>query len=199
MAQVRLILGVGINDADYVVTGKINNKQVICPFYKKWKSMITRCYSLKYQKDKPTYIDCTVCDEWLIFSNFKKWMETQDWQGKQLDKDLLIQGNKVYSPDACLFITSQINSLLVNCLKPANLLPQGVSWNEERKKYEARCSFNGRKKHLGRYNTLKGADTAYRLFKSKVIKDAAITQSQPLQRALLNYANDLLRGNYGTR
>ena len=87
----KLIHGVGINDADYVVEKKetishVNGKRKqkttwICPFYRAWKCMLTRCYSATYQERKPTYRGCSVSEEWLTFSNFKSWMEKQDFQG----------------------------------------------------------------------------------------------------------------------
>ncbi len=103
------VCGIGINDADYKVLPRVNGKQLICPYYQRWVSMIKRCYSEKTQERQPTYKGCTVCDEWLTFSNFKVWMEKQDWRGKQLDKDVIMSGNKVYSPDYCSFITQKEN------------------------------------------------------------------------------------------
>ena len=93
----KLVCGVGINDADYAVVewetigyvnGKQNQKRVWeCPYYKVWGSMLKRCYSDKYQERYQTYKGCTVSEEWLTFSNFKNWMEKQDWEGKHLDKE----------------------------------------------------------------------------------------------------------------
>lgn len=90
----KLVCGVGVNDASYAVNPLINGKQVMCWIYKKWKSMIHRCYDSKIQARQPAYIGCSVCEEWLTFSNFKLWMEAQDWQGKELDKDILTAGSK---------------------------------------------------------------------------------------------------------
>ena len=105
----KLVYGVGINDAEYVVVkreevgnvdGKRKRKTVWrCPFYKTWSSMLRRCYSTKYQERCPTYMGCSVSEEWHTFSVFRNWMESQDWQDTQLDKDLLVEGNKVYSPE----------------------------------------------------------------------------------------------------
>lgn len=69
----RLVHGIGINDADYVVQvketigyvdGKRKRKLVwICPYYQAWKHMLERCYSAKFQKKRPTYSGCSVLEE----------------------------------------------------------------------------------------------------------------------------------------
>lgn len=106
------VCGVGINDSDYVVQKKETIKGIdgkrkqrlvwICPYYRAWQSMLVRAYSKSYHKRRPTYIGCSVSEEWKTFSNFKSWMEGQVWEGKQLDKDLLVEGNKVYSEETCV-------------------------------------------------------------------------------------------------
>lgn len=128
LSQKSLVYGVGINDVDYIIRIKKNKKLIwSCPFYIKWKTMLERCYSLKYQKKNPTYIGCSVCPEWRYFSAFRLWMENQKWQGLQLDKDLLVKGNKVYSPNTCCFLPQAINSLFGSGKKKKNLqLPSNV-------------------------------------------------------------------------
>lgn len=91
----KLVCGFGISDADYVVCPTIGGKQVWCQYYRKWKSMLLR-QTPKEWKRHTTYKGCKVCEEWRSFMAFRKWMMTQDWQGKQLDKDLLGDG-KLYS------------------------------------------------------------------------------------------------------
>jgi len=105
MKAKKLVYGVGINDADYVtqkwetisyVNGKQKQNLVWeCHYYRTWCGMLMRCYSAKHQERNPTYKGCSVSEEWLRFSNFKSWMERQDFEGMQLDKDLLFEGNKV--------------------------------------------------------------------------------------------------------
>jgi hypothetical protein len=102
----RPVYGVGINDADYITIYKSNGSTLTCPFYRRWKNMLSRCYDKKYLERNKTYKDCSVCKEWLTFSNFKAWMIKQDWRGNHLDKDITSQGNKVYSPNLCLFVTN---------------------------------------------------------------------------------------------
>ena len=88
----RLVFGVGINDSDYEVYKyeTINGKRKAtwkCPYYERWVSMLRRCYSPRSLEKYPTYKGCTVCEEWLTFSTFKKWMENQEWEDRHLDKD----------------------------------------------------------------------------------------------------------------
>lgn len=129
LCQRSLTYGVGINDANYNVKIIKNKKQIFCPFYRKWYDMLKRCYSSKHQKRNPTYIGCSVCPEWLYFSKFRLWMENQKWKGMELDKDLLVKGNRVYGPDTCCFIPKAINGLFGSGGKKKinSHLPEGVT------------------------------------------------------------------------
>ena len=158
----KLVYGVGINDVDYVtrkietieVNGKRKQKLVwYCPYHRTWKSMIERCYSAKYQKKRPTYKGCSVSEEWKIFSNFKLWMECQDFEGKQLDKDLLFEGNKVYSKEKCVFVSREVNSFTIDSGASRGEWLIGVYWNKPSGKFLSRCSnpFTKKQEHLGRF------------------------------------------------
>lgn len=100
MKKNKLIHGVGINDLPGM-------SQSIA--YRKWRSILQRCYS---DKAHPNYIFVEVCKEWLTFSNFKSWMEQQDWQGKEIDKDLFGNGY-LYSPENCCFLPRRVNTLII--------------------------------------------------------------------------------------
>ncbi len=80
MNESKLVCGVGVTDADYTVSKVVNGKNVKCPFYMRWTNMITRCYSAKALRARPSYIGCSVDSKWLVFSSFKVWMEKQDWE-----------------------------------------------------------------------------------------------------------------------
>lgn len=126
----KIVYGAGINDADYQVyrCRRVDGKMVVdwvCPYYSRWLDMIRRCYSKKQKTKQKNYEQCTTSEEWKTFSNFKKWMEKQDWEGKHLDKDLKKPGNFVYSAETCLFIDPLINNLIIEKVK--NGLPRGVS------------------------------------------------------------------------
>ena len=188
----RPVCGVATNDADYIVNSKINGKTVVCPFYKAWMSMIVRSYSEKLQTEQPTYKYCSVVKEWLTFSNFRAWMELQDWKGKQLDKDILIAGNKEYGPTACVFVSSQINNLLLDCGAVRGQYPQGTCFHKASGKYAAKCSVKGKRKHLGIFDTIKEAEKVYLLFKANLITETAYeeeaTNYPQLQDALFRHA-----------
>ena len=157
----NLVCGVGVNDANYQVYPYINGRQVACPFYRTWTHMLERCYSDQFQKRQSTHKGCTVCVEWLTFSVFKHWMKTQDWEGMQLDKDILILNNKIYSPRTCIFVTRQINSLLNSHKAKRGKYPQGVCLHIPTNKFRAQYKDNGKVKHIGYFCTVEEAEKAY--------------------------------------
>tara|TARA_R110001632_G_scaffold37039_1_gene93693 strand:- start:22 stop:681 length:660 start_codon:yes stop_codon:yes gene_type:complete len=77
--------------------------------YVAWHDMIVRCYSQKKLMNSPTYINCTVCDEWRNFQSFAEWFSKNHIKGFQLDKDIKVSGNKIYKPDACCFVSPAEN------------------------------------------------------------------------------------------
>lgn len=162
-----LVYGVGINDADYKLSSMNSGVRVICPFYQRWTNMLKRCYSKKFQARSPTYIGCYVCDEWLIFSNFKRWMEKQDWPGNVLDKDLLTIGNKVYSPDTCAFVSESLNSFVLDRLSSRGGCPLGVHFCKVYGKLRAQCSnpFSKKNEFVGNFDCPHKAHEAWRMRK----------------------------------
>lgn len=142
----RLICGRGINDSNCRITRTKQGKTIWrCPYYVVWSSMLFRCYSAYELNRKPTYKDCHVCKEWLLFSNFKAWMEAQDWEGRQLDKDILGDG-KLYSPGTCCFVPQWLNSLFHPCTSKCGL-PIGVS--RAGSKFKAQLRIDGVVTYLG--------------------------------------------------
>lgn len=149
--------------------------------YNCWCSTLQRCYSAKFQEKYPTYKGCSVCDEWLYYPNFKKWYNENYYEIKgktsQLDKDVLIKGNKVYSPDTCVFVPNFINTLFTKRQNDRGELPIGVYYDKKYKKYQAslRVFKNGKsvKKHLGWFNTADEAFESYKQAKEDYIKEVA--------------------------
>ena len=151
--------------------------------------MLNRCYGKSYQSRNPNYYGCTVDKKWLSFTEFKSWMENQDWKGKQLDKDIKIIGNKIYSSETCLFVTQKINVLLINSKASRGIYPIGVSFDKTSNSFKSECMQNGKKKHLGRFDSPITAHLAYIKFKNKVIEDAAnLQENEYIREYLLNHA-----------
>lgn len=151
--------------------------------YQTWHHMLQRCYDEKIHLKESTYIDCTVCKEWLYYPNFKKWYEENYYEiyneKMALDKDALNKGNKVYSPETCVFVPQRINSLFIKCNAKRGDLPIGVSYKKRDKKYQADCKIfdvkanKYKKKYLGYYNTSEEAFNVYKKTKEENIKQIA--------------------------
>lgn len=151
------IYGIGINDADYRIKG--------CPHYRVWAKMLTRCYSSNSHKEKPSYIGCSVSKEWHSFMSFRSWMRNQDWEGKHLDKDIILPGNKIYSPKTCVFVSRQINSILTKSNLARGKPPSGYGEDKDMKRglrFSVEISMNGARVRLGRYETAEEASAVYR-------------------------------------
>lgn len=187
---------VGINDSNYVTQKftKINGKQKltwICPYYQTWYSMIRRCYSEVVHKNRPTYIGCSVVDEWKYFMNFRSWMIQQDWEGNHLDKDILVKDNKLYSPDTCVFVSQSVNSFLNSHSGARGDYPIGVHFHKRDKVFTATIN-NGYGKflHLGYFNCPEIAHQAWLTKKREIAKIIASEQSNILvAKALIDRFN----------
>lgn len=181
----KKVYGIGINDMPDGWTSCCDGsyKQHKKKEYIIWQNMLKRCYSIKFHTKNPTYKVCTICDAWLTLSNFISWLKMQDYEGKEIDKDIIHPGNKVYGPNTCCFITPAENCLLTNHEAKRGKYPQGVCWHKRDKKFNARISIDGKRKHLGYFNTVKKAEAAYKLAKYLVIYDVAMKQVDPRIRA----------------
>lgn len=149
--------------------------------YKCWCGMLKRCYSAKLQEKYPTYKGCSVSEEWLYYPNFKNWYDTNYYEinnkTSQLDKDILIKGNKIYSADTCVFVPSFINTLFTKRQKLRGAFPVGVCYKKANKKYMASLQVfkDGKsvKKYLGYFNTAEEAFEVYKQAKEDYIKEIA--------------------------
>lgn len=203
MKPKKTVYGVGINDADYVtekketigrVNGKQKQKQVwICPFYRTWKGMLERCYSIKFHERSPSYKGCSVSEEWHTFSNFKAWMETQQWEGNQIDKDLLIEGNKIYSSVTCVFVTQMVNSFTTAREAARGEWMIGVNWSKSKKIFRAQCRNPFTKKigYLGSFACEHQAHQAWLNRKLELAKElAGVQKDERVAKALIErYSN----------
>lgn len=187
----RKRLGGAIVDVDYCV---MDGDRGVPP-YATWSQMLIRCYSKSYLKQTPSYKDCIVCEQWKRYSNFEKWFNDPSngyKDGYCLDKDILVKGNKVYSPDTCCFVPNEINALLIKHDNKRGKYPIGVTLHN--KKYSARINvYQKGSVWLGTFDTPEIAFYAYKQAKENYIQSMATQYynegkiTQKVYNALMNY------------
>lgn len=162
--------------------------------YRTWASMLDRCYNSEVIAKHPTYNGCSVSDEWKFYSNFAKWYEIHYINGWELDKDLLVKGNKIYSADTCCFLPREINAFLTSKRSSRGIYPIGVALSNDKKKFIATLGCL-EKPHLGTFNTVEDAFNAYKKAKEDKAKDLANKWKNQLDprayEALYNYQVDI--------
>lgn len=183
------IHGIGLNDADYIVVSKTGR----CPFFVAWSGMLKRCYSKAWLSKRTSYIGCTVVEEWLRFSNFKAWMETQDWEGKELDKDILVIGNKVYGPEQCVFVDKFINSMITEIKQGSESISTGITVSRNGK-YRVRMSTYGSEVSVGTFETLDVAILAYKKAKLGVLNENKNRVSEKIYKCLVKRYDASIEG-----
>lgn len=189
IAQRKSVEREGVNDADYMTNQIVNGKRECCPYYKVWHSMLFRCYSLSCHNNQHYYSDCSVSKDWLHFMKFRGWMEQQDWLGKDLDKDIITPGNKVYSSEKCVFVSATINSMLSREKET-----RGFYFDKSTKKYRVDMNNNSESVYLGRYDTPEEASTVYLKAKTAHIIEIAQKQTDPrIKNGLMLHAELMLK------
>lgn len=183
------VYGVGYHGYGIYSGVGLNNKET--KTYGTWRGMLRRCYYEPHIKQHETYRGCSVTKEWHNFQNFAKWFEEnwkphmKDWQ---LDKDILVEGNKVYSLDTCCFVPAEINSLFTKN-KP-NKFYNGVK-KAGKYRFLAQICIKNKKTHLGTFDTSEEAFKVYKVTKENYFKELANNWkkliSEKVYQALINY------------
>ena len=185
------VYGLGIVGTKYQI--RVNG--TLTKEYELWTGMLERCYSDTFKKKQPTYEGCEVSDNFKNYEYFYEWCNEQigfGIEGFELDKDLLIKGNKVYSEDSCIFLHKDINLLLTKRTASRGKHLIGVYWCNTNKAFIAQVSKNkGKSERLGSFNTEMEAFNAYKQAKESFVKEQANKwKSQIDDRAydaLMNY------------
>lgn len=139
-----------------------------------WEGMKARCSnSESFLKAHPTYIDCSVCDEWIVFSAFEAWFNDNYIEGNELDKDLLKDGNKVYCPEYCCFVPSKLNLIIGRKGNKRSGLPMGVYADRETGMYISQVNIDSKSVHLGYFASKDLAATSYKMAKEVEVKRVA--------------------------
>lgn len=168
----KTILGVG-----YIGVGKYQArlKGELTEAYVVWASAMCRCYNTRYQKTKPTYKGFSLKEDWHNFQVFAEWYYSQNFcgLGYELDKDLIIKGNKIYGDETCCLVPREVNLLITGNQRNRGIYPQGVCIDKRNLKYRSRLSKKGKEVYLGDFNTPEEAFYAYKEAKEKYIKEVA--------------------------
>lgn len=202
--RIKKVQGIGINDVEYPVhkfsykTNENGNKVVdkrlwTCPYYATWEGMLRRCYSKRVKSIRVTYEEVEVCEEWLAFSNFRRWMEKQTWDGLDLDKDFLSSDAKCYSPETCVFIPKSLNQFLKDRSNDRGDYLLGV--DKKPSGFQARVSnpFTKQREYLGFFKSEYGAHEAWRKRKNELANEwAVLLQEQGYDDRLIQ----VLRSRY---
>lgn len=188
-------LGVG-----YIGVGKYSTKDKFT--YTAWRSMLYRAYGNKQSIFNRTYKGVEVCEEWKCFQNFADWCYSQpsfnnkdkNGRGFDLDKDLLVKGNKVYSPETCCLAPKEINLLLSSNLIRRGKYPIGVTCSKYNR-FHASIVKNWNAEFLGSFDTSEEAFDAYKEAKESYVKEVAERWrgkiDNRLYQALINYEVDI--------
>lgn len=162
--------------------------------YELWSGILQRCYSEKDREKFSAYNGCTVSENFKYFPYFKDWCKAQtgfNREGWQLDKDILVKGNKLYSENNCCFVPREINNLFIKRYANRGAYPIGVSYHKSGRKFTSNTSIDGLQQSLGLFNTPEEAFQAYKQAKECYIKDTANKWRDQIDprtyEALMNY------------
>ena len=177
----------GVAHLDVIFQVKVDGRELWQ--YSLWRGMLSRCFCQKFKLRQSTYRGVTCCEDWFSFANFFEWVNKEvDYKGKpdgyQFDKDLIIKGNRTYSPEACSFVPQAVNLLLNSSGATRGEWPIGVCLDKRRSMFEAKMNNNGRPIFLGYYDTPEDAFQAYKIAKEAQIKVVALRYKDVLRPAV---------------
>lgn len=138
--------------------------------YALWADMKKRC---KPNYPRAEYHGCSVSLEFQSYPFFHDWCLEQigfGVLGSQLDKDILIKGNKLYSPDTCVFVPQRINQLLTTRRNHRGDYPIGVTMRSGR--YYSRFFVDGKQEQKS-FTNVDDAFQFYKTNKELIIKQTA--------------------------
>lgn len=158
--------------------------------YVAWHGMLRRCYHEGFSGKHKTYDGCSVASEWHNFQVFSDWFYSQRMEeGWEVDKDILIKGNKIYSPANCRMVPLEINTLM-RPVKEKNGMPVGV--RRSGSKYKAYISDGGKNKYIGTFPCKESASRAYKEEKVRIVRCTAERYKgrvcDDIYYTLINYA-----------
>ena len=159
---------------------------VFTPEYRAWCAMLSRCYCSSYKEREPSYDGCTVHTDWLNFQVFSEWYCNQRFYGVgyQLDKDILVKGNKIYSQETCCLVPNAINSGVKGSTNTQNN-SFGIS-ERVNGKFQLKYSEFGKVVHVGDFHCLFEARKKYLEMKELYIKKLAEIYKESVDDSVYN-------------
>ena len=126
---------------------------------------------------------------------FKMWWLDNHTVGYQLDKDILVKGNKIYSEDTCVFVPYEVNLFLTKTDAKRGLHPIGVNFNKAKGMFKSYIHIHRKQYHLGFFNDEASAFNAYKKAKENHVKVIAEKYKDDMDarayKALMNYSVDI--------
>lgn len=171
------VYGLGMTGYKYLT--KVNKRPT--REYDVWMEMLKRSFVKTIKDRQPTYENVTCCDEWLYYENFYEWLHSQPnfekWKnGKRwaVDKDILIKGNKIYSPETCCLVPPNVNCLFLKREAERGKYPIGVRYRDDGFLAVCRNPFLDTAVEIGKYSTPEKAFyLGYKPYKEDIIKQVA--------------------------
>lgn len=166
----KIVSGIGLNDLKLSVHD---------PIYYRWKLMLNRCYSKKYEGRNKCYETVEVCKNWWKISGYKKSIDRMFNSDKLsdndfvVDKDILNKSNKIYSEETCCIVPKEINAVFIRPLKTKGQFPTGVHFRKDINKYVSRITMYGKRTELGKFDTILEAFNVYKEAKENHVKNLA--------------------------
>lgn len=195
----KSVYGIGVVGDKYEVQ-QSNGKRT--REYAAWRNILKRSFNKEYKEKHPTYQNVTCCNDWLYYPNFYEWLHSQPnfekWHENKkwsVDKDILIKGNKLYSPETCCLVPQNINALFTKRDNCRGNCPIGVTYNKKSKRYWAQCEnqLTNENSYIGAYDTELKAFEAYKNKKEYIIKQVAEVEfakgniTKKCYEAMMNY------------
>ena len=149
---------------------KARSNNALTKAYSVWRSMLNRCYGNVNHATRRSYFDCSVHPDWRNFQEFAMWFEDNYIEGFELDKDLILQGNRIYNPYTCVFLHKTVNGFLASCKGSRGKYPIGCSYNKEHKIFESsgHNPITNKKKRLGYFKTPEECNLAWIEYKKEM-------------------------------
>ena len=181
------VFGVGVIGNKY----PINENGNINYIYKVWNNILNRCYNEKARLKYKAYSDCSTSDNFKCYEYFYEWFVSQKGCDErfEIDKDLLVKGNRIYSENTCILLPKEINLAL--SVKKSQRGQYLIGVRKSDKKFLAGCCTGTGERRLGTYNTEIEAFNAYKQAKENYLKQLAEKWKDQIDEraynALMNY------------